>query len=128
MATSKAKKQPYYMEVDSTEGTDSEGNRFSDRLVFDKPYPEGKYEYINPNSLAPDAGGGRGFVNPPMAKRDYSGKMVVGKPGDITPAERKKLERDMKMASDPVKKAKGGTASSRADGCVQRGKTRGKMV
>ncbi len=27
----------------------------------------------------------------------------------------------------PVKKAKGGTASSRADGCAQRGKTRGKM-
>jgi hypothetical protein len=28
----------------------------------------------------------------------------------------------------PVKKAKGGTASARADGCCQRGKTRGKMV
>ncbi len=27
----------------------------------------------------------------------------------------------------PVKKAKGGTASSRADGCAIRGKTRGKM-
>lgn len=26
-----------------------------------------------------------------------------------------------------VKKAKGGTASSRADGCAMRGKTRGKM-
>ena len=28
----------------------------------------------------------------------------------------------------PVKKAKGGTASARADGCCQRGKTRGKIV
>ena len=28
----------------------------------------------------------------------------------------------------PVKKASGGTASSRADGCAQRGKTRGKIV
>ena len=28
----------------------------------------------------------------------------------------------------PVKKAKGGTASARADGCAQRGKTRGRMV
>jgi hypothetical protein len=27
----------------------------------------------------------------------------------------------------PVKKAKGGTASSRADGCAVRGKTRGKI-
>ena len=32
-------------------------------------------------------------------------------------------------APAPVKKAKGGmTASARADGCAQRGKTRGKMV
>lgn len=32
-------------------------------------------------------------------------------------------------ASAPVKKmAKGGSASSRADGCAQRGKTRGKLV
>lgn len=31
-------------------------------------------------------------------------------------------------APKPVKKAKGGTASARADGCCQRGKTRGKMV
>lgn len=28
----------------------------------------------------------------------------------------------------PVKKAKGGTASARADGIAQRGKTRGKLV
>ena len=27
----------------------------------------------------------------------------------------------------PVKKAKGGTASSRADGCAMRGKTRGRI-
>jgi len=31
-------------------------------------------------------------------------------------------------ASAPKKMAKGGTASSRADGCAQRGKTRGKMM
>lgn len=32
-------------------------------------------------------------------------------------------------APAPIKKAKGGmTASKRADGCAQRGKTRGKMV
>ena len=30
-------------------------------------------------------------------------------------------------ASAPKKMAKGGSASSRADGCAQRGKTRGKM-
>jgi len=31
-------------------------------------------------------------------------------------------------ASAPKKMAKGGSASSRADGCVERGKTRGKML
>ncbi len=31
-------------------------------------------------------------------------------------------------ASKPKKMASGGSASSRADGCAQRGKTRGKMV
>lgn len=36
--------------------------------------------------------------------------------------------RSMGTYKEPVKKAKGGTASSRADGIAQRGKTRGKMV
>ena len=31
-------------------------------------------------------------------------------------------------ASAPKKMAKGGSASSRADGCAERGKTRGKML
>ena len=31
-------------------------------------------------------------------------------------------------ASAPVKRAKGGSASARADGCAQRGKTKGRMV
>lgn len=42
-------------------------------------------------------------------------KEVYGKPV-TTPA-----------SPPPVKKAKGGSASSRADGCAMRGKTRGKM-
>jgi hypothetical protein len=39
--------------------------------------------------------------------------------------------RSMGTYKEPVKKAKGGSvssASARADGCAQRGKTRGKMV
>ena len=64
----------------------------------------------------------------PMSEKKRMGKIVIGKPGDVSPAERRKIMRDMKMASDPVPKAKGGTASSRADGCAMRGKTRGKMV
>ena len=34
---------------------------------------------------------------------------------------------DSVPVDEPVKKAKGGTASSRADGCAERGKTRGMM-
>ena len=34
----------------------------------------------------------------------------------------------MPKASAPVKKAKGGSVSSRADGIAQRGKTKGRMV
>lgn len=65
----------------------------------------------------------------------------------VTPAERERRARDVQEAKDmadqpktdkaymesltstePVKKAGGGmTASTRADGCAQRGKTRGKM-
>lgn len=43
---------------------------------------------------------------------------IYGKPVTTPPAP---------PAPQPVKKAKGGTASSRADGIAQRGKTRGKM-
>ena len=68
----------------------------------------------------------------PMTKKQRLGKMVIGKSSDVTPEERKKIMRDMTMASDPVpgekKFAKGGSASSRADGCAKRGKTRGTMV
>ena len=35
---------------------------------------------------------------------------------------------DSVPVDEPVKKAKGGTASSRADGCAERGKTRGTMI
>ena len=65
---------------------------------------------------------------PPMSKKELMDKMEIGSSKDVTPAERRKIERDMKMASEPIKKAKGGSASSRADGCCKRGKTRGKMV
>lgn len=61
----------------------------------------------------------------PLTEKQRTGKMVVGKSSDLTAEERKKFSR---MPSEPVKKAKGGSASSRADGCCQRGKTRGKMV
>jgi hypothetical protein len=53
---------------------------------------------------------------------------------DFMPPDIKDKLQDMKnqKAAEQYQKtkkyAKGGTASSRADGCAQRGKTRGKMV
>jgi hypothetical protein len=39
-----------------------------------------------------------------------------------------KVEKEPKTAPKVVKKAAGGSASSRADGCCTKGKTRGKMM
>ena len=39
-----------------------------------------------------------------------------------------KPEKKKSLGEGATKYAKGGTASARADGCAQRGKTRGKMV
>jgi len=39
-----------------------------------------------------------------------------------------KVEKEPKPAPKVVKKASGGSASSRADGCCTKGKTRGKMM
>jgi hypothetical protein len=44
-------------------------------------------------------------------------------------AQRERLIKKYKAEDKPVKKmAKGGSASSRADGCVTKGRTKGKMV
>lgn len=42
-------------------------------------------------------------------------------------AQQRKMEKEV-YPPKPVKKAKGGTASSRADGCCVKGKTKGRMV
>jgi hypothetical protein len=39
-----------------------------------------------------------------------------------------RVEKEPKTAPKVVKKASGGSASSRADGCAERGKTRGRMA
>ncbi len=78
----------------------------------------------------------------PMTRARRMDRMVIGSPSDLTAEERKRFSR---MPMEPVegeevgmeeKKAKvykkkfasGGSASSRADGCAQRGKTRGTFV
>jgi hypothetical protein len=102
---------------------------------------------------AESAGAGRGKQGGPTAKelQKYEDKQNEG----IYTAEKGKPPQDVDSASAPVKKAKGGmtakymsfsktgkpagmkkvtkmasggTASSRADGCCTKGKTRGKMM
>jgi hypothetical protein len=74
-----------------------------------------------------NAGAGRGKQGGPTAKElaDYERKQDAG----IYTVEKGKPPQDKDGGSAPVKKlAKGGSASSRADGCATKGKTRGKMV
>lgn len=68
-------------------------------MLEKKPQPPVKHGVYNPDSGAP----------PPQ---DIDG-------GSVKPAPK---------ASKPKKMASGGSASSRADGIAQRGKTRGKIV
>jgi hypothetical protein len=74
-----------------------------------------------------NAGAGRGKQGGPTAKElaDHDKKQDAG----IYTAEKGKPPQDVDSGSAPVKKASGGkvSASSRADGIAQRGKTRGKM-
>ena len=78
----------------------------------------------------------------PMSRAKRMDNLSIGSPDDLTPEERRRFSR---MPMEPVegeevgmerkqakiykkKLASGGSASSRADGIAQRGKTRGKMV
>ena len=76
----------------------------------------------------PNAGAGRGGQGGPTAKElaDYERKQNAG----IFTAEKGKPPQDVDGGS-VVKKAKGGSvgsASKRADGCVTKGKTKGRFV
>jgi hypothetical protein len=83
-----------------------------------------------------EAGAGRGLTVPPTAaemrriqERADRNVFTEEKAGKTKTPKGEKLPRDL-MPSDlpPTKMASGGSASKRADGCAQRGKTRGKMV
>jgi hypothetical protein len=77
-----------------------------------------------------EAGAGRGFVNP--QRTDESDEEYV------TPAQRYGMEQQSKTAKDQAATTKaydkaagmkqGGSASSRADGCCTKGKTKGRLI
>ena len=76
----------------------------------------------------------------PEATKQYKPRRTPGAVEDVVRSEEKQKmldeARDAKMMRETDKAyeaarttfKKGGTASARADGCCQRGKTRGKMV
>jgi len=73
----------------------------------------------NPNFDVTQAGAGRGGQGGPTAKelKAYEDKKDAGI-----------FTKEKRMPPSPREMAAGGTASSRADGCAQRGKTRGTII
>jgi len=113
MATKKA----LYTDNTTTEYPDGTSGLY----VKDKPFAGEGSEYVGPNPS--EAGAGRGKQGGPTAKelKAYEDKQNEG----IYTAEKGK------PPTDPEGRKKGGairSASSRADGIAQRGKTRGTMV
>ena len=77
----------------------------------------------------------------PLTEKQRMAPMRIGSKKDLKPGDRRMLEpvlepvegeevgmEEKKSKVYKKKLASGGSASSRADGCAQRGKTRGKMV
>lgn len=75
----------------------------------------------------------------PLTEKQRMAPMRIGSKKDLKPGDRRMLDpildpvpgEEVSVEKEKVSKKKfasGGSASSRADGCVQRGKTRGKMV
>lgn len=92
----------------------------------------------NPDFDVTKAGAGRGKKGGPSAKelQEYESKNDSMTAGQKQSMQEAKDEEDyQKRKTAPTTKtemgkvfAKGGSASSRADGCAQRGKTRGTMI
>ena len=62
----------------------------------------------------------------PLTEKQRMGTLKIGTKADLPKGYRHRKEPD--EGPTVTKKAKGGTASARADGCAQRGKTRGRMI
>lgn len=79
------------------------------------------------SGMEPPANTADGKTAPPPSDKDIFTAEKIGK---VKTPKGEKLPRDLTPKDlPPAKKmAAGGSASSRADGCAQRGKTRGKMV
>jgi hypothetical protein len=75
--------------------------------------------------LAPNLG----LIPAAIADRRQRKKDAAGREVPMTPQEQAQTAATgMKKGGSIKKMASGGSASKRADGCAQRGKTRGKMV
>ena len=69
----------------------------------------------------------RGYLGKKLDDALEAAMPLYGRRGDVKKGFEQGVS-DMKKAKEPKKMAKGGTASSRADGIAQRGKTKGRIV
>lgn len=84
----------------------------------------GQSEYLDPNPSK--AGAGRGKQGGPTAAQARQNRGMMS---DAEKAAREELDfKKMSEYREDQKYAKGGSASARADGIAQRGKTRGTIV
>jgi len=108
----------------------------SDYSSEDKPNVGSDKELLTavgiPAGIAAGAGILTSAVRNKMAKEKAQNEAESKKSGISLDAENARKDARVKKEYDSYEKSKGmkkgGTASSRADGCAQRGKTRGKMV
>jgi hypothetical protein len=80
--------------------------------------------------MAKNAGAGRGFLNPQRTDESDEEYVTPAKHYDMRKAqlEAKEAKEAEKSYNASLKMASGGSASSRADGIAQRGKTKGMLV
>ena len=93
----------------------------SNKILYEKPSIPGEYTYVG-NTKAPKAGGGRGFKNPnTIDEQEMVDRHEEGKRSE---AEKNAPTTKTEMGKPFKKGGSVSSASSRADGIAQRGKTR----
>ena len=112
-----ATKKTRYMSKDVISDVDDKGYHYSDREVSDKPFMGRGSEYVG-KGVDDSVGAGRGKVNPPLVKPKRSAAVEQA----IQEMEDEKMREKIKGMGFK----KGGV--TRADGCVTKGHTKGKMV
>lgn len=130
MATKKPTDKAVYTSNQDISFRDKEGNMIGGIEAGFKPY-SGRSEYLAPNPST--AGAGRGKQGGPTARQADENRATMSSAEraarDEAKAMKEQAAADKAYEASRTSYKKGGmTASSRADGIAQRGKTRGTMI